>query len=177
MEKTLFYNFLPLKAAKNTRRVAITPRRVTSQLIEIRDDFPPPVFPTQSQPTLTKVVKEADILTTKLTILHHEAFDYLFRYWSMPDVENVLAGHKHYVTVRDNTGCDDGGSSSSSTNRVNEPHWYNGPSEYIKKGDKIHNYYLNLKGLYRSRRIRVGDSIELRWDVTYRYIHLKVVPR
>ncbi|KAL3742629.1 hypothetical protein ACJRO7_018013 [Eucalyptus globulus] len=177
-KKTLFYDFLPIKAAKDTDSARNIPHRVTSQLIEIRDNLPLLQFPSHYQPTLSRVVEEDDVLMTKLTILPHEAYDYIFRYWSTSDVENVLAGRRHYVTIRDNTGCNDGGgSSSSSGNRVNEPCWYNDSSAYIMKCDNSDEYYLNLRDLYRSRQIRAGDSIKLPWDVTYGYIHLKVVPQ
>ncbi|KAL3742627.1 hypothetical protein ACJRO7_018011 [Eucalyptus globulus] len=175
MKKTLFYNFLPSKAVEDAERARNIPHRVTWQLIEIRDEHPLPRSKSHDHPTLIKVVDEEDVFTRKLHILHHAAFDYMFRHWFMSDVENILTGHKHYVMVRDDTGCDDGGSSSSGRNRVNEPLWYNGPSVFVKKCDHCDEYYLNCRDLYRSRRIGIGDSIELQWDVTYRYLHLKVV--
>lgn len=171
MKKTLFYDFLPSKAVEDAERAQNIPHRVAWQLIEIRDGHPLPASESRECPTLIKVIDELEVFTGKLSVLHHRAFDYVFRHWPMPIVQDILTGGEYRVKIFDSTDYDRG---SGNDSEIMSP-WFCGENICFAKWRGMDHYFLNLGEVFRTRRIAVGDVIHCSWDTQRECFVLKVV--
>ncbi|XP_030474578.1 uncharacterized protein LOC115691967 [Syzygium oleosum] len=163
--KNTFYgcNLLPSKAVEGVGRAPNIHHEVERDQVEIRDEDPLPRSDSHDHPTLYKVIDEFDLGTEKLPVRDRIAFDNMFCHWPVSIVQNIQAGHRHYVTIRDDTECNHGGRGGNN-NCANQPLYFRGLNVYFARCHKTGHYFMNLSDVFLARQIKVGDIILFRWD-------------
>ncbi|GAB4825179.1 hypothetical protein Ancab_008054 [Ancistrocladus abbreviatus] len=161
MKKTFYYNFFPTK----DEELAMSNwslNQISRTLIEIRDDNPPVDDP-KNPWKITKRLTSIEATSRRLILSHNDAFDHVFRYWSLEMANHVVIGGKVCVEVWDVT-------------EENSFHGY-GPADEaaIFERGMQDCYVLGLNmGLVRARALRPGDEIGLYWKDRASAFYFKV---
>ncbi|KAL3742632.1 hypothetical protein ACJRO7_018016 [Eucalyptus globulus] len=171
-----YRDFLPSKAAEDGERAQNLPHEVNRNPVEIRDEDPLPRSDSHDDPTLYKVIDEFDLAAEKVPVRDHVALDSMFRHWPMSVVQNIQAGHRHYVTIRDDTDCNHGGGGGGdSDNCANQPLYFRGLNVYFAKCHRTGHYFLNMRDVFLARQTKVGDIILFKWDIQKGCFAMEVV--
>ncbi|KAA8527348.1 hypothetical protein F0562_034937 [Nyssa sinensis] len=151
MKKTFYYNFIPTEAEEAACKANKTPFEITRVLVDIRDMHPPvTVFDSQNPWKIKKSLTQYEVVTGKLVLSFKDAFDHVFRYWTLCMANHVVLGHKMHVIVWD---------VSEETN----------PKRYRNDGTFLEmlpndDYALTCPDLVQNRHLNAEDEIGLYWD-------------
>ncbi|KAL3742631.1 hypothetical protein ACJRO7_018015 [Eucalyptus globulus] len=150
--------------AEDAERAQNIPHEVEREPVDIQDEDPLPQSDSHGHTTLYNVVDEFVLETEKLPVRDNIALDNMFRHWPTSVVQNIQAGHKHYVTIRDDTDRNHGGSDGDN-NGVNGPLYFFGLNVYFAKCQRTGHYFLNMSDVFLARQPKVGDIILFKWDI------------
>lgn len=163
MKKTFYYNFYPTKEEEEA--ALSNPNSQPSRtLVEINDVYPR----TQPDPNdpwvIKKVVQPREIQSRKLVLPHNDAFEHVFRYWTVDSVNIVLNGRICYTSISD----------------FNDPHGlgrrYEHDGIYLRQeANNGDNFLLGWKELVQARRFNPGDEIGLYWDDMFKTFQFKLL--
>ncbi|OIT22493.1 hypothetical protein A4A49_55426 [Nicotiana attenuata] len=150
MKKTLVYNFIPTKAEEEACRASNTPWIVTRQIKEIRDIYPPPIIDLKDPWQIKKIVTHYEAVVGKLVVPSAEAFEHIFRYWTVDMANVVESGRKKNVGLWDETD-------------QKNPKKYHDELAYFEMLPN-NDYALVCLDLFKDRGLSVDDEIGLYWD-------------
>ena len=151
MKKTFYYKFIPSKAEEEEAKRNKKPFQVTRELVEIRDLYPPPIIDPMNPWQIKKVVTNADIITGKLVLSHHEVFEYIFRYWTLEMCNYVLAGNRFYAVI-----WDVGGEEKPPVRHHNE-------NVYLEIGPRD-TYMMGWMDVARNAAVKPNDEVGMFWQ-------------
>nr|GMD76530.1 hypothetical protein A4A49_59639 [Ipomoea batatas] len=147
IKKTFFYNFIPSKAEEDACKATNSPWQVSRVLVEARDVVPP-AAPDPANPwQIRKALSHYEVITGKLVAPFAEAFEHVFRYWTLCMANQTVLGQKTNVIVWDVTD-------------QNNPKRYGAAFEILPSDD----YTLACMDLFKDRSMGIEDEIGLYWD-------------
>ncbi|CAK9145684.1 unnamed protein product [Ilex paraguariensis] len=150
MKKVFYYNYIPNKAEEEACKVSNTPWQVTRVLEEIRDIYPPPVIDYQNPWQIKKTLTHYEAATGKLVVSFVDAFEHVFRYWTLCMANHVVLGHKVTVIVWDVT-------------EQNNPKRYRNDSVFFEMLPND-DYILACMDVFKDQCLNVDDEIGVFWD-------------
>ncbi|RVX02240.1 hypothetical protein CK203_028296 [Vitis vinifera] len=150
MKKTFYYKFIPTKAEEEIAKSSNTPFQVTRELVEIRDLHAAPVIDPMNPWQIKRVVTNADIITGKIVLSHHEVFEYIFRYWTLEMCNHVLSGNKFYAVIWD-------------ISDEKSPVRYHNKNIYLEQGPQD-TYALGWMDVARKASINPNDEVGIFWQ-------------
>ncbi|KAM1369855.1 hypothetical protein ACFX15_039665 [Malus domestica] len=158
MKKTFYYNFYPTKEEELEEAVkGGSSGDVPRVLVEIADIHyqPPPPLIISDPRHIVRAISASEVKTGVLFLPFKEAFEHVFRHWSMEEANIVVNGcNKFPVTVWDVTDYN-----------LRPPMVYGKDHGiYFQKGHMDEYYVLACVNVISNRRIKVGDEIGLAWD-------------
>lgn len=149
MKKIFFHNFFPTKEEELVCLADNSPHKAFRVLMEIRDIHPPLVMNYLNSWKIHKL-SMFEVCTRKIVISFNEAFEYIFRYWSLNLVNYVVTLNKLFVCVYD-------------VSDPRNPKKHDGDSVYF---DMVldDDYTLACKSLFQDLNLSIGDEIGLFYD-------------
>ncbi|GMP91561.1 hypothetical protein CsSME_00042211 [Camellia sinensis var. sinensis] len=174
MKKTSYYNFIPTKAeeeeeeAHNLTATTNHHHRATRVVVEIRDVYPPPVFNPHNPFHIKKVLTPTEVTTARIALSFADTFDYVFRYWPVEAVKQVVVvGKRRCVLVWD-------------VSDEKNPKSYINEDMFLERGSRSLDrecYVLGCKELVKECRLNGGDEIGMFWEIKTATFHFKVLYR
>lgn len=161
MKKTFYYKFIPTKAEEEIAKSSNTPFQVTRELVEIRDLHAAPVIDPMNPWQIKRVVTNADIITGKIVLSHHEVFEYIFRYWTLEMCNHVLSGNKFYAVIWD-------------ISDEKSPVRYHNKNIYLEQGPQD-TYALGWMDVARKASINPNDEVGIFWQSRTETFQFKVL--
>lgn len=162
-KKIFFYNFIPSKLEEEHCKLFNKTYLVTKSIIKIRDVSPAPYFDPVNPWHIKRTLMSEDITSSQIYIKYNEAFDYVFRYWSLEMVNAVVMLEKKLLLVVWDLSDE------------NKPVNFSGEAMFLEKGCD-EGYNLGILELLKSKRsIKIGDEIGLYWDVRASAFMFKVL--
>ncbi|KAK4804533.1 hypothetical protein SAY86_004350 [Trapa natans] len=174
MKKTFYYNFFPTKAQEEAAQARNVPHHANRVLVEVNDPgevaaAPGVVGGGVSPWPIRRSLTKREILLERIELSQEEAFDHVFRYWTLEAVNVIVVGGSKYpVVIVDFTD-------------ERNPRTYHSEHVYLEKsvgaGGGIEIYFLRWTDLAKSRIFNVGDDIGILWDFRSGCFHFKLLQR
>ncbi|KAK4716948.1 hypothetical protein R3W88_015286 [Solanum pinnatisectum] len=160
MKTVFFYNFIPSKAEEESCRESNTPWIVTRQLVEIRDIYPAPIIDLQNLWLIKKMITHYETVIGKHVLPFAEAFEHVFRYWTLDTVKSITSGHRKNIDLWDVT-------------EENNPKNYHNEGTFIEVLPN-EDYALVCADLFRNCRLRVNE-VGLYWNPRFSFFKFKLI--
>jgi len=161
--KAYYYNFLPSKEEEVLINANPNPHQHQPArfLVEVRDFEAPPTINPNDPWKIKKKITWLDLRNGRLTLTHDEAFDHVFRYWSLSLTSLVVfSSHKIAMAIWDHS------------NWLSDPKKYVSHNIYFERGPND-TYHLGWADVFHDLLIRPGDEIGLYWDFEQKVFHMK----
>lgn len=163
-KKTFFYNFIPSKLEEEQCKLLNKPYQVTKSVVQFRDIYPPPSFDPANPWRIRRTLTSEDVTSGRIFITFNEAFDHVFRYWSLETANAVvMLGNKLTSVIWD-------------LSDESKPVSFTGETVFFDKGCD-EGYNLGILDLVKSRGVKAGDEIGLYWDLRASAFIFKVLHR
>lgn len=160
MKKTFCYNFVPSKEEEAACKANNTPFQVKGTLVEIRDLYPPPVIDFQNPWQIKKTLTHYEVVTGKVVVPFSDAFEHVFRHWTLSMTGRVVVRHRLNVILWD------------VTEQTNPKRYQDGIFFEMLPND---DFVIACMDLFKDRYLKVGDEIGLFWDPRASDFQFKIV--
>uniref|UniRef100_A0A7N0TI86 Uncharacterized protein n=1 Tax=Kalanchoe fedtschenkoi TaxID=63787 RepID=A0A7N0TI86_KALFE len=154
---------MPSKMEEDHCRKTNKAYQVTKILVEIRDVYSPPLADPTNPWLIRKKLTAPEAMTGKILVSHREAFDHVFRHWTLDMTTFAVMGSKLPVAVWDFT-------------EDNNPVRFCSDKIFFERGPS-ENYIMGMMDLVQSRGISPLDEIGIYWDVRSSAFHFKLLSR